>query len=82
MQQQEQHRQREQVRDQREHRVERVAQHHDAERAGQRADAGDEEEDLLEPHGPVLYSPSRRSGVCSGGSASSISFVKIRSERL
>ena len=35
---------------------------------------------LLEPHGG--YSPSARSGVCSGGSASSISFVKIRSLRL
>ena len=47
----------------------------------QGADAREEEEDLLEPHGPVFYSPSRRNGVCSGGSASSISFVKIRSER-
>jgi hypothetical protein len=28
------------------------------------------------------YSPSRRSGVRSTGSASSISFVKMRSERL
>ena len=33
-------------------------------------------------HMPGGYSPSRLSGVCSGGSASSISFVKIRSLRL
>ena len=42
--------------------------------------AGDEEHDLLEPHG--AYSPSRRSGVCSGGSARSISLVKMRSDRV
>ena len=43
--------------------------------------AGDEEEDL--GHAATeRYSPSRRSGVRSSGSASSISLVKMRSERL
>ena len=79
-QQQEQRRDPEQVHDEHQHRVERVADQHHAERAGDRARAGHEEDDVLEPHGP--YSPSCRSGVRSGWSASSISLVKIRSERV
>jgi hypothetical protein len=35
-----------------------------------------------EVHAPAAYSPSARSGVRSSGSSSSISFVKMRSERL
>ena len=77
-QQQEQRRQADQVHDEREHAVERVAQRHHRDRAGQRADRRQEEEDRA--HG--AYSPSRRSGVRSIGSASSISLVKIRSERV
>ena len=76
-QQQEQRRQRDQVTDQRQHAVERVAQHHHAERAGQGADRGDEEQD-----GAHLTRPLSRNGVRSIGSASSISLVKIRSERV
>ena len=52
-QQQEQRGERDQVEREREHAVERVAQHHDAERAGDRADRGDEEQDRA-------HSPSRR----------------------
>ena len=74
-QQQEQGGQRDQVADQREHAVERVAQRHDADRAGQRADRRDEEQD-------GAHSPSLRSGVRSIASASSISLVKMRSERV
>ncbi len=74
-QQQEQGRQADQVHDQQQHAVERVADGDDSDRARQRADRGDEEDDLA-------HSPSARSGVRSIGSASSISFVKIRSERV
>ena len=65
VQEQEEHRQRHQVRHQGEHAVEGVAQDHHAQRPSERADRGDEEQHLLEPHGSA-YSPSRRSGVCLG----------------
>ena len=81
LEQQEQQRQAEQVADQRQHRVEGVAQRDDPDGADDGADRRDEEEDVL--HGaPGGYSPSERSGVRSSGSASSISLVKIRSLRL
>ena len=73
-QQQEQDRERDQVGDEREHAVEGVAQHDDADGAGDRAETGEEEQDLG-------HSPSVLSGVRSSGSASSISLVKIRSVR-
>ena len=90
LQQQEEHRQRDQVHDQRQHAVERVALEHDAERAGNREHGGEPEDDYLHRryqlrppatatatrHSP--FSPQRRP---LHGSASSISFVKIRSER-
>jgi len=76
-QQQEQRRQRDQVTDERQHVVERIAQHDHADRPGQGADGGDEEQNRA--HG---YSPSLRSGVRSIASASSISLVKMRSERV
>ena len=79
VQEQEQHRQRDQVRDQREHRVEGVAQHHDAERARRARRCRRRRTGPARTTWAGAYSPSRRSGVCSGGSASSISFVKIRS---
>ena len=63
LEQQEQHRQRDQVPDQREHAVERVAQHHDAEGAGDRAQRGDEEHDLLEEQARLrllALAPQRR----------------------
>ncbi len=86
-QQQEQGRQRDQVEDQREHAVERVAQRDDADRAGQRTDRGQEEEDRFAVHGriappPRITPPPRASGVRSIGSANNISLVKIRSERV
>ena len=80
-QQQEQRRERQQVDHEREHRVERVAQGHGADRAREGADRGEEEEDLGH-RGAGGYSPAARSGVRSSGSASSISLVKMRSERL
>ena len=73
-QQQKEHGQREQVRDEREHAVEGVAQHDDAGRSADHADRRDEEQDRA-------HSPSFLSGVRSSGSASSISLVKIRSVR-
>jgi hypothetical protein len=73
--QEEQRGQRHKVKREREHAVEGVAQHHDTDRAGNRADRRDEKEN-------GAHSPSRRSGVRSIGSASSISFVKIRSDRV
>ena len=78
VQEQEEPGERDEVDDEREHAVERVAQRDHRDRAAERADRPDEEGDLL--HRP--YSPSRRSGVLSIGSASSISLVKIRSSRL
>ena len=45
-----------------------------------RSDGGDEEDDFAIRGG--YYSPSERRGVRSSGSASSISLVKMRSERL
>ena len=78
-QQQEKDRQREQVGDEREHGEEWVAQGDHADRAGDRPEGGEEEEERA--HLPSPYSPSFRSGVRSSGSASSISLVKIRSER-
>ena len=48
--QQEQHRQRQQVRHQSQHAEERVAQHHDAESAADRAECREKEEDLFEEH--------------------------------
>ncbi len=107
-QQQEQHGEREQVDDEREHGEEGVAQRDHADRAGDGAERGEEEQQRAHcspgrfrplyhrrteraPHsrgaafartGRVHHhSPSRRSGVRSSGSASSISLVKIRSER-
>ena len=74
-QQQEQHRQRDQVDDQRQHAVERVADGDHADRTGDRADRADEEQD-------GAHSPSCLSGVRSIASSSSISLVKIRSERV
>ncbi len=53
-QQQKQHGQRDQVRDEREHAVEGVAQQHHAERAGDRAERGEEEKNEL------ILPPSRR----------------------
>jgi hypothetical protein len=61
--------------DQREDAIEGVAEGDHRDRAPKRPDRTREEGDLL-------HSPSRLSGVRSIGSASSISFVKIRSERL
>ena len=75
VQEEEQGGQREQVEDEREDRVERIAQRHDAHRPRDRAGAGDEEEDLR-------HSPSARNGVRSMGSARSISLVKMRSLRV
>jgi UDP:flavonoid glycosyltransferase YjiC (YdhE family) len=49
--------------------------------AALRDEAVEEELERL-PAGPGSYSPSVRSGVRSSGSSSSISFVKMRSERL
>jgi len=51
-----------------------------ADRAPDRADRGDEEEHRFHQP-PFISSPSFFSGVRSIGSASSISLVKIRSER-
>ena len=73
-QQQEQHGERDEVGDEREHAEECVAQHDHAAGTGDRPEGGDEEQRLA-------HSPSLRSGVRSSGSASSISFVKMRSER-
>ena len=85
-QQQEERRQREQVEDQRQHGVEGVAHGGDADRARDRADPCDEEEDSSHenrgPAGGRGYSPSPRSGVRSKGSANNISLVKMRSLRL
>ena len=58
-QQQEQHRERDQVRDEREHAVERVAQRDHADRAGDHADRGDEEEDGLSVARPADRRASR-----------------------
>jgi hypothetical protein len=74
-QQQEQGGERDQVEGERKHAVERIAQQNHTDRARDRADRRDEEED-------GGHSPSRRSGVRSIASASSISLVKIRSERV
>ena len=79
-QQQEQRRQREQVADQREHRVERVAQRDDADRARRSAPIAAMKKTTSAK--PGAYSSSLRSGVRSSGSASSISLVKMRSTRL
>ena len=79
-QQQEQDGEEEQVHDERQHRQEGVAQGDDTHGPGDRADRADEEEDG--GHGAGSYSPSARRGVRSSGSASSISLVKMRSERL
>jgi hypothetical protein len=73
--QEEEHRQREEVDDQGEDAVEGVAHRDDADRAAEGAERRPEEEDRFH------YSPSARSGVRSIGSASSISLVKIRSPR-
>ena len=91
-QQQEQRRQRDQVRGQREHAVERLGERDHADRARDGDDRGDEEDDVghqrparaagIVDVAPAPYSPSARSGVASIGSASSISLVKMRSERL
>ena len=86
-QQQEQRRQPEQVADEREHRVERVAQDDRAERPGEGDDRSEEEGDLGHERGAMLvrhrrYSPAVRSGERSSGSASNISLVKMRSDRL
>ena len=84
-QQQEQRRQPEQVADEREHRVERVAQEHGADRAAQGDRCAAMKKMTSAMHAARAgshYSPAARSGVRSSGSASSISFVKIRSERL
>ena len=72
--------QRHEVHDEREHVVEGVAQHDDAERSRDGAD-GSQEEDDRGHSGVEFYSPSARSGVRSSGSARSISFVKMRSSR-
>ncbi len=79
-QQEEQHRQRDQVDDQRQHAVERVALEHDAEGAGNGEHGSEPENDGF--HRRWCYSPSLRSGVRSTGSASSISLVKMRSDLL
>ncbi len=78
VQEQEQHRERHEVDDEREHAVERVLERDDADGARDRDERAQEEQDL--DHAD--YSPSARSGVRSSGSARSISLVKIRSERV
>ena len=75
LQQEEEPGERDQVDDQREDAVEGVAEGDHRDRAAEAADRSQEEADLG-------HSPSLRSGVRSIGSASSISFVKIRSDRL
>ena len=67
--------------DEREHRVERVAQRDGPHRPADGPDRREEEEDLGHPRAPG-YSSAVRNGVRSSGSASSISLVKIRSDRL
>jgi hypothetical protein len=70
------------VEDQREDAEEGVAQRDDPDRAGDGPERRDEEEELSHPSlAAAGYSPSARSGARSNGSASSISFVKIRSDR-
>ena len=80
-QQQEQRRERDEVADQRQHRVERVAQRTVPSAPAMAPIAARKKKtSAIARRGG--YSPAARSGVRSSGSASSISFVKMRSERL
>ena len=63
VQEQEEHRQGHEVRHQREHAVEGIAEDHDAERPAERADGGHEEQHLLEPHG--LPTRPRAAAACA-----------------
>src|SRR2546430_455828 len=71
---QEQRGERDEMEDEREDRVEGIAERHHADGAGYGAESGKDEQDLA-------HSPSVRRGVRSSDSASSISLVKMRSER-
>jgi hypothetical protein len=67
------------VPDERQDGVERVAQDHGPEGSREHADGATKKTTYSMRRGS--YSPSPRSGVRSRGSVSSISFVKMRSER-